>query len=544
MPRRLEQILQYVDPQHHDTVRAIGIELIEEKEQALRQSAEAVKKSEERFANIIENFGAVLWMTNTEKSLMEYVSPAYEDIWGRAVDELYRDASTWLDAIHPEDRERVLRELPKQRTGEYDTFYRITRPDGTVRWIHDKAFPIIEDGGTVQRVTGIAMDVTEQRNLEQQARQKQKMEAIGQIAGGVAHEFNNILTAITGYAELAREETGTEQQHDIDEILKASDRAKKLTKALLLYSKKDLNRKRDTFELNAVTKDLEGMLRPVIGENRQIVSTYASSGLVQMESEDYTQIVLNLVVNARDAMPQGGVITIATGSATIDAMRGRQLGIEPGAYETIAVKDTGCGIPEDIREHVFEPFFTTKDDGTGIGLATVHGIVQKNKGGISLESAVGKGTSFIVYLPRYEGPIDEHTSAKPFVNNTAKRRILVIEDEETIRKVVRRALESNGYEVYSAANGTEAIDIARRSPLDSLLSDIILPGKHGPEIVNDIRTIHPNIPVVYMTGYASEDAVKQAGVDLRGERVIGKPFEIAKLLEAIESVAKPAYTQQ
>ena len=376
------------------------------RDSAIRRSQAGTRRdlemSETRFREFAEHIRDVFWVSDPEKTEVEYVSPAYEEVWGRSREELYRDPMSWFEAVHPEDSDRVRADLALQTTGGYEVQYRILRPDGQVRWIWDRAFPILDDQGRAIRIVGTAEDITERKTLEQQLLHSQKMEAVGRLAGGVAHDFNNLLTVIGGRADLLMSEVSTDSvlREDVEEIQRAVRQASSLTRRLLAFSKRQILNLQDV-SVESVIRDMERMVRRIIGEEVELEVALADDECeVRADPGQLEQVVLNLVVNARDALPPGsGRVRISTGRADEQFSP-----LDPGAasaarFCTLTVSDNGSGIPADVRERIFEPFYTTRAEGTGLGLSTVFGIVDQAGGRIDVQSSPGKGSTFMVYLP-------------------------------------------------------------------------------------------------------------------------------------------------
>jgi PAS domain S-box-containing protein len=401
----------------------------------------------------------------------------------------------------------------------------IRTKDGTLIWVSVTAAPILDIDGKVTHIIGSSIDITERRRLEQQYRQAQKMEAVGRLAGGVAHDFNNLLTVIKGHAEFLSRflpEEG-EARDDIDQIAKAAQRASLLTRQLLAFSRQQVM-ERQVIEPNALLMDLEKMLTRLIGENIDVVvvmdprvpSILADSG--QLE-----QAVMNLVVNARDAMPDGGSLEIATKAVMVTASDvSRHADARVGLYAAITVKDTGVGIHPDLLIKIFEPFFTTKDSGrgTGLGLATVYGIAQQLGGFIDVTSSVGEGSTFALHLP---------AASADYVKDSGERRpgpvpgdelIMIVEDQDEVRAVARRILLTHGYRVVEARNGLDALSIldTMESGVDLVVTDAVMPQMGGPDLVRALRVSRPKTPVVMVSGYTDHE------LDTYGARQLNVPF--------------------
>ncbi|HEX7052096.1 MAG TPA: PAS domain-containing protein [Longimicrobiales bacterium] len=390
------------------------------------------------------------------------------------------------------------------------------------------------------------------REREEQLREAQKMEAVGRLAGGIAHDFNNLLTAITGHSELllAEMEEGVRARDDLAEIRDAAERAATLTRQLLAFSRRQVLELR-VLDLNQVVRDVEKMLRRLIGEDVLLLTRLAPRlGAVRADPNHIAQVLMNLAVNARDAMPGGGLLTIETAECRLDRHDGpRGIEIEPGDYVVLKVVDTGSGIPEEIRERIFEPFFTTKapGKGTGLGLSMVYGIVKQSGGYITVESEVGQGASFRILLPRVaadaEPMVLENREAEPPA--TGNETVLLVEDESAVRSLVRRVLERRGYKVLEATNGAEAIQLAAGYPdrIDLVLTDVVMPDLAGPELVESLAPLRPEMRVIFMSGYADHEVVRRGVLEYRAG-FIGKPFSpdslSRKVREILDATAAPA----
>jgi PAS domain S-box-containing protein len=610
--------------------------------------------SEGRFRQLAENIHDVFWIVDVDKQEILYVSPAYEQIWGRTCRSLYDDPDSYLEAVHPEDRPQITLAMQRQRQGEHtQEEYRINRPDRSIRWIKDSAFPIRDEAGKIIRVVGLAEDITERKGadhtsmrlaaaveqtgdsimitdtkgviqyvnpaferitgyskqevigqnprilkskktspetyeelwttlkrgetwsgqltnqrkdgslyeervtispirdstgeivnyaavkqditqrlqLEDQFRQAQKMEAVGKLAGGVAHDFNNLLTVITGYCDLAlrKLKSGDPLRQNIDEIKKAGDRAAALTRQLLAFSRKQVLEPK-VLETNAIISELVKMLQRLIGEDIHLdVSLRPGIGSIRADPGQIEQVLMNLAVNSRDAMPQGGKLIIETENVYLDEEYvASHVSVTEGRYVMIALSDTGSGMDAQTVERIFEPFFTTKElgHGTGLGLSTVYGIVKQSGGSIFVYSEVGLGTTIKIYLPRIDEAPDKVTfHAQHSELSLGSETILLVEDEEMVRKLARRILEACGYKVLEAPHGGVALLICERfeGPIHMILTDVVMPEMSGRELVQRLSSLRPEMRVLFMSGY-TDRAVENHGVLESETHFIQKPF--------------------
>ncbi|MEO6119772.1 MAG: ATP-binding protein [Terriglobales bacterium] len=389
----------------------------------------------------------------------------------------------------------------------------------------------------------IAEDVTERRALEDQLRQSQKMEAIGRLAGGVAHDFNNLLTVIKGYSELMLDELkdADPMRAEVEEIKKAADRAATLTRQLLAFSRQQVLAPK-VIDLNAVVSNMDKLLTRLLGEDIGLYTVLeASLGRVKADPGQIEQVVMNLVVNARDAMPRGGKLTVETSNADLDDSYAREhVGARAGSYVMLAVSDNGTGMTPEVRQRIFEPFFTTKElgKGTGLGLSTVYGIVKQSEGYIWVYSEPGQGTSFKVYLPRVDSPVEVVTpraGRKPTF--TGSETVLLVEDEDGVRALVRQVLHKHGYTVLEARHGGEALLHCERhvGPIQLLLTDVVLEQMGGPELARRLSGIRPDMRVLYISGY-TDDAIIHHGVLTEGTAFLQKPFTTEALARKIRQV--------
>jgi two-component system, cell cycle sensor histidine kinase and response regulator CckA len=389
----------------------------------------------------------------------------------------------------------------------------------------------------------IAEDITDRRQLEEQLRQAQKMDAVGRLAGGVAHDFNNLLMVINGYTEVLLEQLpkGSAMHQKVESIQQAADRAATLTRQLLAFSRKQLLELK-VVDVNTVVGDMERLLRPLIGENIELVTRLSGeTGHTRADAGQLEQVIMNLVVNAKDSMPEGGKLTLQSRDITVRQNFREHRFIQPGRYAVISVSDTGHGMDKETQSRIFEPFFTTKEKGkgTGLGLSTVYGIVKQSSGYVFAESEVGAGTTFHVYLPRVEESAEEESPAKSQPSEAGGcETVLLVEDEESVRELVRVTLASRGYNVLEAENGEAGLRMAEscKEPIDILITDVVMPGMGGRELAKTLLSLRPGISVLYLSGY-TEDAVTQ-GVLGQGTAFLQKPFTLLNLAKKVREVLR------
>ena len=507
-----------------------------------RRAEETLRESEERFRQLAENIREVFWLIDPQNKQLLYVSPAYESVWGRPRPATPAPAIAWLESIHPEDRERVSQAFASQdATGTFEEQYRILRPDGTMRWVRDRAYPVRNSAGQTSRIVGVAEDITDRTNLEAQLRQAQKMESVGQLAGGVAHDFNNILTVIHGHASLLLAKTGLKQEwlDSVEQISLASERAASLTRQLLTFSRKQVIQPR-LLDLNEVIGNLIKMLKRILREDVLLRVNYASNlPSIFADTGMLEQVLMNLAVNSRDAMPDGGELIISTSDEKIDV---DYIELNPqaqlGQYVCLAVGDTGSGIPAEIQPRIFEPFFTTKavGKGTGLGLATVYGIVRQHGGWITVYSEPGKGTLFRIYLPAAKAS-EKRTSDSGKEKSVpgGAETILLVEDETPVRRLARSVLERLGYRVIEAESGVDAIILwpELRNSVDLVLTDMVMPGgMTGLDLARRLRADKPGVRIIYTSGYSVDIIGKDFELE-DGMNFLQKPFGPRKLAQTV-----------
>jgi PAS domain S-box-containing protein len=513
---------------------------------ALWEAKTALGQTEERYRLIVENTPDVI-ARHDRDGRYEYITPNCERFFGVGPDAIIgrlpgdiglpvETAATMTGAIGA-----------VFATGEpSDDEFDLADHEGTPHHFQWRAFPEYDGGHTIKSVVAILQDVTGRRRLEEQFLQSQKMEAVGRLAGGVAHDFNNLLTGVQAYVSflLSALPEGDARRADAEQIEHAANRAAALTRQLLAFSRRQVMQPR-VLDLTDVVSVVEAMLRRIVGEDI-ILTTRATGGhgSVRADPGQMEQVILNLVVNARDAMPAGGSIEIAVSSQVLQddtppSHSTADYQSPPGHYVTLSVTDTGPGIPEELHARVFEPFFTTKEQGrgTGLGLSTVYGIVKQSGGHIVLDSEVGRGSTFTVYLPRTA----EVKPVAPAVQRPEAKRgdetILLVEDDEMVRTLAVRTLRSAGFNVIEAKNGEEALEQVREhgADIDLVLTDVIMPGMNGRQLIETIARTNPGVPYLFMSGY-TDDVISQQGIALHDAQFLEKPFTPAILTRRIREV--------
>ncbi len=483
------------------------------------EAEEQRRASDERFRQIAEGIKEVFWLTSPSLDRVFYVSPSYETVWGLSAEDLYASPRSWMEAIHPDDRERV--RTCARPDGVYAADYRIVRPDGSVRFIHDRGFPVKNEAGDVIRIAGFAEDVTESRKLEDEMREAQKMECVGRLAGGVAHDFNNLLTVIASAVEVLDESLDDEGREVLDEVRQAVTRAGSLTRQLLAFSRHQIVEPR-VLDLNALVADTEKLLRRLVGEDIAVETDLSEEPChVCFDAGQLVQVLMNLAVNARDAMPGGGTLTFSTHVSD--------------AGPVLSVKDTGTGMSAEVLSRIFEPFFTTKGvgEGTGLGLAVIRGIVDQAGGSIDVDTAPGAGATFHISLPcaAREAPRPAPRPRRARLFESA--HVLVVEDDASVRKLTARILREHGFSVETAADGEEAMRVlALQQPVDLLVTDVVMPGINGRELADAARRVRGGLGVLYVSGY-TDDEVLRRGVVHHEVDLLQKPFSREELVARV-----------
>ncbi len=511
-----------------------------------RKGAEdALRESAIRFRQLAENIKEVFFVMDVQYRETLYISPAYEDVWGVSCQSLYDRPSSFLDPLPEEDRTRLAEYISRIQQGESPgpIEFRIIHSDGQVRWVRADAVAVRDSRGEVYRIAGTALDITESHKLEEQFRQAQKMEAVGRLAGGVAHDFNNVLTVISGYADMAGESLKPDDplRQDIDEIREAAGRAAALTRQLLAFSRQQVLNPR-VLDPNDLVAGIEKMLRRLVGEDVDVVASLtAGIGRIRADAGQIEQVLVNLAVNARDAMPDGGKLTIESSAVTISDDQTREGGTVPaGEYVLIAVTDNGTGMDAATKARIFEPFFTTKSvgKGTGLGLSTVFGVVRQSDGFIWVYSEPGHGTTFKIYLPRIESPVEAAQPAPRYgAQLDGTETVLVVEDEDAVRSLARATLTRRGYRVVTAANGGEALLVCEqhKDRIDLMVTDVIMPGLNGRDLARRLAPLRPDMRVLFVSGYADQAVVRHGELE-PGIAYLEKPFAPLALAQKVRDV--------
>jgi PAS domain S-box-containing protein len=550
-----------------------GIAIEQDRAKAELRAAEA------RYRTLVERLPAITYVAELGAGgPWHYVSPQIETMLGFSPAEWLSDPMNWMNHIHPDDREIALAaEQQFQETHElFQAEYRMCARDGRLMWFRDEGVLLEQRDGQGLLMQGVLYDITERKRLEDQLRHSQKMEAVGQLAGGVAHDFNNLLMLIQAHNEHLRDQLAADDpaNKDAQEIETAVTRAAALTGQLLAFSRKQVLRPK-VLDLNVVLAEVAKMLHRLIGKDIELrVEPARSLGRVKADPGQMEQMILNLAVNSRDAMPQGGKLGITISDVELDEIDSRNHeGAPPGKYVMLAVSDTGSGMDTETQAHMFEPFFTTKapGKGTGLGLATVYGVVKHSDGWIWVDSEPGRGTTFKIYLPRVEeARVDEageecrveerverseESRLAPFgtkesqpISKTAPslatapkgtETVLVVEDQDGIRDIVRESLRRNGYKVLIAVDGNEALQMASAypDPIHLLVTDLVMPNIGGRELAHRLTPLRPRMKVLFMSGYSEHSALDSENEEMDpSATILQKPFSLEALARNVRRV--------
>jgi len=522
----------------------------------VQQQTIEIRESEERFRKLfdeapvgyheVDKKGHVINVNDTELGMLGYTS---DEMLGQPI---------WKFTVEPEVTKQVFDakitgSLPPGQAFEHT----YCRKDGSTlvvltedRLLKNRTNEMIGIRTTIQDITELKRSEERMASLQKQLHQAQKMEAVGRLTGGIAHDFNNLLTIIKGYSQLSLigSKDGNSLRAHIEEIYKASERATELTRQLLAFSRNQIMEMK-VLDLNTLLQNLNRMLRRAIGEDIELVMVGANDiGRVKADPGQIEQVIMNLVVNSRDAMPSGGKLTIEIANVELDELYiHSHIGIEPGRYVELSVSDTGTGITSEIKDHIFEPFFTTKekDKGTGLGLSVVYGIVKQSGGDILVYSELGQGTVFKIYLPRVDEPLEELREKREVMEvPCGSETVLVVEDDDQLRKLIAQVLQNQGYKVLEASCGHDALMIYKeqKEPIHMLLADVVMPGMSGVQLVEQCRQVGQEFKVLYMSGHA-ERMTASPEVLAIGENFIRKPFTVQglakKVREVLDNDSKP-----
>jgi PAS domain S-box-containing protein len=514
-----------------------------------RRAEEALRTSEARLERAQKMAALGNWEAGATPDCVYDWSDEVYSIFGVSKATFTPNRDNFYAMVHPEDRDRVRAAFDASVAGRkpYNVEHRIIRPDGAMRHVREQAEPEADESGAV-RMIGTVQDITEYKRLQDQFLQAQRLESVGRLAGGVAHDFNNLLTVIIGYSDLVLAELTPDSALTVqmEEIRKAAQCAADLTGQLLAFSRKQIVKPK-TLDLNALIADVENMLQRLIGEDVQLITHAGSSlDLVMADPGQITQVLMNLAVNSRDAMPNGGKLILETRNVVFDeGYSEKHPYLKPGHYVHLSVSDTGAGMSEETRNHLFEPFFTTKEKGkgTGLGLSTVYGIVKQSGGHIWVYSEPGVGTTFNVCLPRAapgSGTVEPPSGTVAVLRGS--ETVLVVEDQQEVRQLARDVLQGYGYEVLDAGSGEEALELCRAhgGPIHLLLTDVVMPVMTGSELADKIKALRPEIRVLFMSGYTDNVIVHHGALEAE-VAYLQKPFSplslALKVREALQAAA-------
>ena len=532
----------------HRAFRAFAMDAIKEVHSSLSTRATALEEQQARFQHLVEHIQEVFWIASPGHSKILYMSPRYENVWGRNCANLVDNPHDLWDAVHPQDQEYALTHVAEGATAGFQAEFRIIRPDQSVRFLRVRTFPIRDSHGQTIRLAGVAEDMTEEKRVketltktERQFRQASRIEALGTLAGGIAHDFNNILTAILGYTELglASVPKGSRTQRNLQEVLTAGHRAKHLVLQILAFSRQSGQGKKPT-PIHAVIEDALKLLRATIPSTIEIRPSLMTEASVLADPAQLHQVLVNICTNAEYAMRETGdrlEIMLEDWDVT-EANVQSVSGLQIGPHVRLTIQDNGAGMSSDVLERMFDPFFTTKPigEGSGMGLAVVHGIVASHGGALMVDSSIGKGTKIEVYLPTIPLPIDNE-SGEPGSIPLGKETILFVDDEETIVRLGKELLSPLGYTVEVQTSSQEALQVFRHDPqrFDLVITDQTMPGLTGEALSRELLRIRPELPIILCTGFShimTAEKAKALGI----QAYLMKPIAIRDLAPIVRHV--------
>ena len=508
-----------------------------------RQAEDALRVSEERLheAQRIAKLGS--WELDLRTDHLTWSPETYRIF---EIDEQQVSASLLIfrSHLHPDDKQEVMAAYARsiELRQPYEFTHRLLMPDGRIKHVQERAETYYDSAGAPMRSIGTIQDITERTLLQEQLFEAQKLESIGKLAGGIAHDFNNLLAAITGYTVLAQEGVAADSEvaSFLSNVQAAAQRASTLTSQLLMYARRQMV-EFSAVDLNRVILGMDALLRHTVGERHELVMTLEEQiWSVRTNASQMEQVLMNLIVNARDAMPDGGRICVETANVVLDARNiEAHPGVAPGEYAMLAVSDHGPGIAKEIQDRIFEPFFTTKEmgKGTGLGLATCYGIAKQSRGNITVQSEPGLGTTFKVYLPRQHSIPRVEDAPAPVHVPRGTETILLVDDEPMVRDITARILRSHGYCVVEASNASDAMYVLheRGGTVNLLLTDLVMPIMGGKELAQRLQQSQPGLKVIYLSGYA-HDAMADQDLLKTGTALIAKPFIASNLVQKVREV--------